>query len=99
MSVLTIKPKAKDDLQDIWWFIAQDSPNNADKHLDRIYDSMLILADNPQLGIQRESIARGLRSHVIGNYVVFYSPIENGVDIIRVLHGARDIEKLLATDQ
>jgi toxin ParE1/3/4 len=35
-----------------------------------------------------------LRSHPIGHYLIFYFPLEDGVDIIRVLHGSRDIESL-----
>ena len=34
----------------------------------------------------------GLRSLPIGNYVVFYLPIENGIEIVRVLPGMRDID-------
>ncbi|MGZ8955554.1 MAG: type II toxin-antitoxin system RelE/ParE family toxin [Methylovulum sp.] len=37
----------------------------------------------------------GLRSQTVGNYLIFYFPLEDGVDIVRVLHGSRDIENLL----
>lgn len=36
----------------------------------------------------------GLRSTAIGRYVVFYEAIEGGLDVLRVLHGSRDIESM-----
>ena len=96
MSELRLKPKAKHDLQDIWWFIAQDNPNNADKFIDRIYETLLVLADHPKMGVKRDEIETGIRSHVIGNYSIFYHPLEAGVEIIRILHSARDIDSFFS---
>ena len=50
-----------------------------------------MLAEMPESGRQREKLAPELRSFAVGNYVIFYRPIENGVEIVRVLHGARDL--------
>ncbi|MEG3934909.1 type II toxin-antitoxin system RelE/ParE family toxin [Microcoleus sp. T2B6] len=43
-----------------------------------------------------EELLAGLHSFPIGNYVVFYREIENGIDVIRVLHGSRDIEDIFS---
>lgn len=40
-------------------------------------------------------IAPGLRSFPVGKYLIFYRLIDGGLEIVRVLHGARDIENLL----
>ena len=48
------------------------------------------LAENPSMGRSRPEYGRGIRSFPIGNYVVFYRPTEEGVDVVRVVHGARD---------
>ena len=88
------RPEAENDLEEIWWFIAQDSPDNADRFLDRIQESCLALADFPQLGVNREELKTDLRSQPVGNYLIFYFPLEDGIDIIRVLHGSRDMERL-----
>jgi toxin ParE1/3/4 len=37
-----------------------------------------------------------LRSFPVGSYVIFYRPIEEGIEVIRVLHSARDIEDIFA---
>lgn len=94
MAELRLKPKAKHDLQDIWWFIAQDNLNNADKFIDRIYETLLVLADYPNMGVSRDELEYGIRSHTIGYYTIFYNPLEVGVEIVRILHGARDIENI-----
>jgi toxin ParE1/3/4 len=88
------RPEAENDLEEIWWFIAQDSPDNADRFLDRIQESCLALANFPKLGVSREELKTDLRSQPVGNYLIFYFPPEDGIDIIRVLHGSRDMERL-----
>ena len=95
MPRLLKRPEAESDLDEIWWYIAQDSPHNADRFLDRIQERCLALADFPQMGTSRDELKAGLRSQPVGNYLIFYFPLEDGVDIVRVLHGSRDIESLL----
>jgi toxin ParE1/3/4 len=48
----------------------------------------------PQLGRRREELSPRLRSFPVGRYVIFYRPLENGIEIARVLHGARDFPPL-----
>jgi toxin ParE1/3/4 len=88
------RPEAENDLEEIWWYIAQDSLHNADRFLDRIQETSVALAEFPQIGMKRDELKVDLRSHPIGHYLIFYFPLEDGVDIIRVLHGSRDIESL-----
>lgn len=45
-------------------------------------------------GRSREELAPGLRSLAFGRYVVFYMPLPDGIDVVRVLHGSRDIDAL-----
>jgi len=88
---LLIRPEAKVDLDDIWFYIAQDSPNNADRFLNQIQETCLSLANFPHLGTIRNELKANLRSHPIGNYLIFYFPLENGIDIVRVIHQSRNI--------
>jgi toxin ParE1/3/4 len=46
------------------------------------------------MGTARNELKVGLRCQPIGNYLIFYFPIEDGVDIVRVLHGSRNIERM-----
>ena len=86
------RPLAESDLDDIWWYIAQENPEAADRLLDRIEERCRALARFPEMGVSREELMPGLRSLPIGNYVIFYLPIEHGIDIVRVLPGMRDID-------
>jgi len=47
------------------------------------------------MGRSRPGLATDLRSLPVGRYVIFYVPLPKGVEIVRVLHGARDIESVL----
>jgi toxin ParE1/3/4 len=55
----------------------------------------LALANFPQMGTNHEELKKNLRSQAVGNYLIFYFALEDGVDIVRVIHGSRDIESLL----
>ncbi|MGL3214041.1 type II toxin-antitoxin system RelE/ParE family toxin [Bradyrhizobium sp. BR 1433] len=88
---LTRRPQAETDLEEIWLFIASDNIVAADRLLDRIGNGFQMLAENPQAGRHRPELGRNIRSFPVGNYVLFYEAFPNGVDIVRVLHGARDI--------
>ncbi|MFM9100245.1 MAG: type II toxin-antitoxin system RelE/ParE family toxin [Cyanobium sp.] len=90
--MIVLQPRARADLSDIWEFIAEDSDDQADAVIDLIDQKFQLLAQRAGLGRRREELAEGLRSFPVGRYVIFYLPIPDGVQIVRVLHGARDIE-------
>jgi toxin ParE1/3/4 len=73
------------------------------KHADRfaaLIDSEFhTLARRPQLGRTRPELASGLRSFPVGRYVIFYMPTPKGVEIVRVLHGARDADSALHDEE
>ena len=90
-SNLSRRPQAETDLEEIWLFIAADSISAADRLLDRIASIFEMLAENPGAGRQRPELGMSIRSFAVGNYIIFYEALPNGADIVRVLHGARDI--------
>jgi toxin ParE1/3/4 len=92
VAVIVLQPRAKADLSDIWQFIAEDSDDQADAFIDLIDQKFQLLAQQSGLGRRREELAEGLRSFPVGRYVIFYLPVPGGVQIVRLLHGARDIE-------
>ena len=75
MPRLLKRPEAEYDLEEIWWYIAQDSPHNADKFLDRIQESCLGLANFPHMGTTRDELKAGLRCQPVENYLIFYFPL------------------------
>lgn len=84
-------PRAVDDLDEIWRFVAADNLQAADRLIDRLIAAGEPLAEFPHLGRDRTGLAPGLRSLPVGNYVLFYRPDGHGAVIVRILHGRRDI--------
>ena len=88
------RPQAETDLDEIWWYIAQENPDAADQLLDRIEERCQTLAEFPYIGTSRDELLPNLRSLPVGNYLIFYLPIADGIEVVRVLPGMRDIDTL-----
>lgn len=86
---------AERDLDDLWLHIAQENLVAADKILDDIETQCRLIATQPYMGRARDEIAAGLRSFPVGRYILFYRTLIDGVEIIRILHGARDTDNAL----
>ena len=71
---------------------AVDSETAADKTLREIDAQCHVLGQYPKMGRDRSDIVPGVRSFPVGNYLIFYREISQGVEIIRVLHGARNLD-------
>lgn len=85
------KPRARLDLIEIWRFIADDSEAAADRTLDRFEEVLAMLRDNPKAGRARPELATDVRSFPVGNYVLFYRPYDNGIELVRVRSGYMDV--------
>src|SRR6185369_8998691 len=55
-------PEAENDLDEIWWYIAQDNPDSADKLLDEIEEASRKLARFSNIGRNRDELYPGLKS-------------------------------------
>ena len=94
MARLTRTARAEEDLIEIWTWVAADSPSAADRLLDRIDEICWRLAETPGLGAARPDLAEGLRYFVTGSHLVIYRLAPGGVEIVRIVHGARDLPDL-----
>ena len=91
-------PEAEAELDDIWLYIARESGSMeiANRLIDNITERFWLLARYPQIGRRRDHDLRpGLRSFAVGEYVVIYRVDDDGVIILHVMHGSRDIQGLL----
>jgi len=84
-------PAAEADLDTIWLSIATENPAAADRFLDRILERCQALAEFPGMGSQRADLAPALRMSPLGEYLIFYRPIDDGIEVVRGLHGRRRI--------
>lgn len=94
MPCLTRTERCEQDLIELWVYIAQDNPAAADRVLDEIDAKCHLLAEHPRLGPARPDIRPDLRYFPVGSYLIFYREIPGGVEIVRVVHGARDLPDL-----
>ena len=85
------RPLAFADLAEIWSFIADDNEAQADRFLALLDSKLNLLATQPRMGRLREDLIPDLRSFPVGRYIVYFFPVPDGIDLVRVLHSARDV--------
>ena len=83
---------AEDDLIAIWLHVARSNEAAADRLLDRIEARWQQLAAYPSSGAPRDDIAPGIRHLIVGEYLTLYRVGDDAIEIIRVLHGRRNID-------
>ncbi len=90
-----LTPQAEADIEATALYIAEDNPPAARRWYDSLLERCRLLGENPGMGVARFDVRPELRTFPVGNYLILYRRIDTGVEIIRVLHGARQWEDLL----
>ncbi len=104
MTRITKRPAAKRDLIEQADFIAQDNLEAALRFLDAAEKTFTQLAKFPRIGKSRKVkslVFANVRQFPITDfekYLVFYRPIKGGIEVLRVLHGARDLKLILGEE-
>ena len=95
------RPRADADLLDaVLWLREQASPAVAVKFVDRVEEALALLSRHPLAGSGLVGVRLGipgLRSFRVDHtpYVLFYIADRRHIDLVRVLHGRRDIDAQL----
>ena len=94
MKDIIVTRRAQSDLDDIWYYIAQDNVKAADSLLDTIVESLkpALLFEN--YGYECSFDGQSIRKIPCGSYLVFFCYTDGGIELLRVIHGARDLQKL-----
>lgn len=99
MPRLFFAPSALADLQGIGDTISADDPIAAGRFIEKVKKICGLIADQPHIGRVRNEISdidrREIRSFPVGRYVVFYCSTKRGVEVLYVIHGARDLKTAL----
>jgi len=88
------------DLEEQAEYLRQQSPRAALRFLDAAEVIFRQLASMPGIGERYETdnpLFQDLRCFPIPKFpsqIVYYKPLADGIVVIRVLHGARDIDKI-----
>jgi toxin ParE1/3/4 len=94
MPKVTRTPAAERDLASITDRIAADNLGAAMRFYDEVDRRLKLIARYPRMGEAVDHLAPGMRRHTLGDYLLFYRLCGDGIELIRVLHGARDIDRL-----
>ncbi|MBA3040750.1 MAG: type II toxin-antitoxin system RelE/ParE family toxin [Alphaproteobacteria bacterium] len=88
---------ARADLTAIGRYILEHNPSRADAFLDELLQCCLEIADMPEaFALVHLPRVGGMRRRVFERYLIFYKIDETTVTIVRILHGARNYERILA---
>lgn len=96
---LLLSRRAKEDLLEIWEFIADHDELAADRYIDHLRDRALELLHFPELGRARNEIHLNLRSLLARNHLLFYTIEGEEVQILRILHGSMDLPNQSLEDE
>ena len=88
-----VSDRAKSDLLRIYSYMEERNPFAAERILDRIDKKFDQLTRFPFIGRERSSLAPGLRSVLVGTYLIFYTIESGGIIVVRVIDGRRDIDE------
>lgn len=96
MTGFVLTPAATSDLIGIWDYLAETNVKAADRVLRALEKAMRKLSHQPGIGHLREDLAnRRRRFFLVYSYLIVYRPDTKPLQILRVLHAARDVQSLL----
>jgi toxin ParE1/3/4 len=88
-------PEAEQDLIEIFLHIEIDNPAAAEKVVRDINAKCEMLSRHPRIGRARPELRADLRSFPYGAYLILYRAIADGIEIVRVVHAARNLDDLV----
>jgi len=98
LKALFFSPAARQDLAEIAEYVSNAAgPSIAAEVIIRIRETCRLIADTPgEIGVARPEIREGVRSFPVPPHVLFFRYSEDEVEVVRVLHGRRDVKVVLS---
>ena len=91
-----ITEAAYDDLLRIGRYIKHDNPRRAESFVAELHERCQRLGDMPRAWpLLPNWEDHGVRRRVYGSYLIFYKIGSDAVEVLHILHGATDYEKVL----
>jgi toxin ParE1/3/4 len=94
MSFHRYSSDANSDIEGIVLYIFNLNPVAAHRFLDALEVTCEMLAEHPFVGRLRPEFGQGVRSFPVGNYLIFYTPSRDGIDVARVIYGGHDLPEV-----
>ena len=98
MSTYVVAPDAEDDLLNVWRYYAEETndPDLADRVSNEFVSAFRSLARSPGIGHLRHDLSEEpLRFWSVRRYLVIYREMSGRIEIVRILHSARDVQAIL----
>ncbi len=96
MKTYSLSDEAIQDLENLCDFLAQTSPKAASQIFDDIRQKAKLLAQFPNMGKHYDRLVPNLRGAIVREYIIFYYPRADGIDIARIISGYRDLDTLFS---
>ena len=94
MKPVHLSSDANLDIEEITNYIFDLNPVAAYRFLDNLDETWELLAEFPLIGRLRRDLGADIRSYPVENYLVFYVPTADGIEVARVIYGGRDLPKI-----
>lgn len=89
-----LRPKADKDLENIYDYSFQEFGSaRAERYIRDLDDAFHKLADEPSLGSNYSHVRPDLMAYRVVSHVVFFKPLVDGINILRVLHKSMDYRR------
>ena len=98
MRAIDYSAQAKADITAVTEYLDAHSATASDRLTDEIDERCALLAAQPRIGRVRDDIRPGLRSTVVGKYLLFYRFTDTIFEVVRFLHGSRDLDAAFAEE-
>lgn len=95
MARVNYLPEAVNDLHGIWRYVYEKSKSlaGADRLIETIDETAAVYASRPELGIARPELDTSVRCFPVSRYVVYYVATDDGIEVLQVIHGSRDLPR------
>lgn len=96
MRGITLSPRAKLDLSEIWdYTYSQWGVEQAEKYLRELLSTMEHAVSDPTKSVDIGDVRRGYRKSRLGSHVIYFQVTDNEIDVVRILHQRMDFERHL----
>jgi toxin ParE1/3/4 len=99
VSQYIISPSAIRDLEKISDYYAENGVEAGERFLNKFTKKCRYLTQFPRIGRSYEHLQAGMRGLLVDNHIIFYQLLNDGIEILRVVRGNRDLESLFESDQ
>lgn len=96
MNTYSLTDEAIQDLEDVYNYMSAFSLDAANRFVDAFGEKCETVAKFPNMGKSYEEFSQQLRGVILDKYIIFYRPVESGIEVIRVVSGYRNLEALFS---